>query len=368
MDLKRGRTVNPVQGPRKKPVKSVQTEGYGSISPARSQKIHHRRHGIAVALIAGVLLGTLVAIGVFLVVPLVTHSSFGAPTQRVALTTNRVESVLNSTGIERPELSSYSYVNATNLIGPTFSDVAIAEDEAQAAQSETKTATATATFRNGDLTASIPVSIDFTYDSGQETWLPGPIQTGDMKVTPLQGPNATAICESLNELLSTSYGSVVSTFNGITPSISSSLNAEGGTITANYSKEDGRRLLTCTVTLLVNWEENRGWVPTISSVSDIHINERTPNYTLTCKVGDLVELSGLVSGQAGNLILRFDDDLRLIVDGNTWDINSIAFTLPDDISANDIIGAHVIITGVLGPEAAGNNLPVGVQVKAVQVG
>lgn len=306
---------------------------YGQVSQAKSLKVKRKRKG-ALGAIAVVLLFAAVAVLAFPHVrAFVTQTPAGGP--RTVLTQQRVDIAIERLELPTPDLSALAYVDSTSLIGPRFEGVEVGEVQRHisgASEVFTQKVTAVAQYTNKSVKITVPVSFEFTYDDGNDTWEQGPVTEEGYTVQPVAPPSATAIANNIGELLGSYDGRLASEFDGASSTVVSQLTVEGGTMEVNLLKSRQEETATMTVTCKVDWSDEKGWVPVVVGTTTPKITDKSVMSKLSCKPGALVRLQGTLVAEGNGYLLRLDGPMRLTMDGRSWDLDVVSLVPGSDMA------------------------------------
>ncbi len=236
-----------------------------------------------------------------------------AQTETATLAEQTILANLEQADIETPDLSSYSYIDTSDLIGPSFDNITIGDAYIDGATQQTyRVINATATYHNASLLASIELLQRFFYDDDTDTWTPGEISQGSLEVTPQRAIETSAIKEALPTLLQKYDRNLAEQFDDSEYLLTPMLTADGGTVKVVMSKTEGGQQLTCDVDLVVEWDQNSGWKITISSVGEVEeskVGENTDSKDNG--FGNISELTGTIEMRDGVVLLRTDNDIQI---------------------------------------------------------
>lgn len=282
-------------------------------------------------------------------------TSFSAPTN------TEIEEALENANIETPDLSSYKYINTEDLQGPEFKNIATE----QGRSSNVCNASATANFKNDSITVEQPVSMRFTQNNNE--WVAGEATTSPANVIPTGPADITLLTKDLPVLLTDYKQDLGNQFtNCDIVADDKGLTVEGGTAKFALSKDAGDgTVYKCNVDVNLKWDDNKGWVAEITSVSDVttensqnsnggNSGSSTPDALLECNTGDLVQVPGIIDYVNDHILLRTDNFIRVILDGRTYEVHY--FELVDN-SMQFTVGAHVEVTGEISATGTQSQAP-----------
>ncbi len=312
---------------------ATQKGAYGQVAQAKSLKVKRKRKG-ALGAIVVVLLFSVVAVLAFPQArAFITQTPVGGP--RTVLTQQRVDIAIERLELPAPDLSGLAYVDAASLIGPRFEDVEVGEVQKHisgATEVFTQKVTATAHYTNKSVKITVPVSFEFTYDDGNDTWEQGPVTEEGQTVQPVAPPSATAIANNIGELLGSYDSQLASEFEGASSTVVSQLTAEGGTMEVNLLKSRQEETVTMTVTCKVDWSDEKGWIPVVVGTTTPKVTDKSVMSKLSCKPGALVRLQGTLVAEGNGYLLRLDGPMRLTMDGRSWDLDVVSLVPGSDMA------------------------------------
>ncbi len=234
-------------------------------------------------------------------------------TEVAPLSEQTILATLESADITAPDLSGYTYIDTSNLTGPQFRDITVGEAFINGATQETyRVINATATYHNTALVASIELLQRFIYDSETNTWIPGDISQSGVEVVPQKALATSTIKEILPTLLEEYDKTLADQFEDCEYLLTPTLTADGGTVKAVLNKIDNDQLLSCTVNLVVIWNQSSGWEVSISWAGDVETSEiDEDSENINYGSDNISELSGVIEMRDDVVLLRTDDEVQI---------------------------------------------------------
>lgn len=391
---------------------------YGSVAAAQAEsKKSNTLLGVVIGLLVVILLAGAGTAFVFASGILNPPEEPAEEMPRAPLTDDQVIAAFDAADMTTPSLAQYAYVSQEALSGPRFSDIVVNEPlgtTATAGQVVECSATATATFQNKGIEISAPVTLPFEYNPISQQWIPGQLMQGNLVTTPLASPSAPEIVANLNQILmgyDPTYGESMA--DATVVKTTAKLSIDGGTIVVDLTKtvEDVQEdktineLRTCTDTLTVSWDNNKGWLVTVTDAGEIDtkvseipkVDEApaldpgvVPDQMGTVQYGDTVKLTGTLEavGDAaalseGNgytndestadasglvqLVLRLSTPIDLTLGGTQYRLTTVAIAVYLHDNGASLIGRTAEVEGKLQEDCATSWCPFGMKAENINL-
>lgn len=303
-----------------------------------------------------------------------------------------VEGAFKMADIQEPNISSFMYVNSSNLDGPEIENVKVGEvvQGTEAGSQVYCISNAAATFENDSVSVTSPISIRMNYNKEGKDWTPEKVQytSNDPTVTPQSGPDMEKIEANFQTILETYDTGIATLLQNAKLTVDSDVSKNGGTITFHATKDatEANPAINCTVNTTAQWDKQRGWAIKVTSVEGLDDGSQqseppaeqapaqaeaaeettqappsnstpsgggsgggssssgpTPTMQLVCFTGELVEVPGTIQFlNSGQIILRCDAVIRVVLDGRIY-ITTAFELIPGESSYRN--GEHRTIIG-----------------------
>ena len=292
--------------------------------------------------------------------------------QVTSLSERTAQSNLTAALSEPPDLSGFSYIDTSNLIGPRVENIVVGEIMNPGPDSDsdapTRDVSASAAYRNASIEVSVPVVQHYSFDENSSSWIVEGTDLGSPLVSPLRGLSNSAIEAALPELLRAYDSSVADQFEECSISVLSYADETGGTATATLSKTEKNKSYTCDVDLSISWLAALGWQVSITSVGEVKQDDATSTanatMSMTCATGDTVELSGTIESADGVIVLKTSQTISVMLDGKGYTTNQFCLTSADG-EREVSLGASVTLQGTISASGTTSEAPLSISVTKI---
>ena len=252
--------------------------------------------------------------------------------------------------------------------------------------------TTKATYNNKGIRIIVPISMVYTYDEANETWVHDEPVLGTPETTPLSAASYDAVLADIDLIVrgyeDDNFKALFKTAEAT--SHTSELTKDGGTIAVGLYAQTETQTAKATITVELTWDNAKGWVPAITEASapevaernlkqeildkkeeeaakkeeEEYANEERPQYHIECTSSQVVEFEGKMTKAGNGYVLTLNNPLRLTLDDKLCYVYTVALNFgeyeaykaykPEDIDPSALVGKNKGFAGTLSFTSAGN--------------